>query len=204
MNEVILIGYFAETAELCKKCGCTVVGVVDKEAKGPYLYLGDDDAFISRSSDYSGTALVITPDKPELREKIYEKYKKTGFHFKTLIAPEAVVAESAVISEGCMIQSLCNVSSNVFLDRCVRINTGANVMHDGKIGAFSVVAPNAVLLGYSTVGKKSYVGANSTVLPGITVGSNAIVGAGAVVTKDVKECSVVAGVPARILKKEDI
>lgn len=47
---------------------------------------------------------------------------------------------------------------------------------------------------------KAWLGAGVTVLPGVTIGRNAIVGAGAVVTKDVPDNSVVAGVPARVIK----
>ncbi len=49
--------------------------------------------------------------------------------------------------------------------------------------------------------KGASVGSSATILCGITVGENSIVGAGAVVTKDVPANTVVAGVPARIIKK---
>ena len=45
------------------------------------------------------------------------------------------------------------------------------------------------------------VGSSSTILCGVTVGENAIVGAGAVVTKDVPPNTIVAGVPAKVIKK---
>jgi len=41
------------------------------------------------------------------------------------------------------------------------------------------------------------IGANATILPGIRVGRDSVVGAGAVVTKDVKEFTIVAGNPAK-------
>jgi acetyltransferase-like isoleucine patch superfamily enzyme len=44
------------------------------------------------------------------------------------------------------------------------------------------------------------VGTNATILPGITVGKGSIVGAGAVVTEDVADFAIVAGVPARFLR----
>lgn len=47
------------------------------------------------------------------------------------------------------------------------------------------------------------IGTNATILPGVTVGRGAIVGAGAVVTMDVPDFAVVAGVPARFLKWRD-
>ncbi|KRK39495.1 sugar O-acetyltransferase [Loigolactobacillus bifermentans] len=46
----------------------------------------------------------------------------------------------------------------------------------------------------------AWLGANVTVLPGVTVGEHAIVGAGAVVTKNVPANTVVAGVPAKVLR----
>jgi acetyltransferase-like isoleucine patch superfamily enzyme len=45
------------------------------------------------------------------------------------------------------------------------------------------------------------VGSGVTILCGITIGENAVVGAGSVVTHDVPDGAIVAGVPARILRK---
>ena len=42
----------------------------------------------------------------------------------------------------------------------------------------------------------------SFVLPGVTIGEGAIVAAGSVVTKDVPPHTIVAGVPARVIKKD--
>jgi len=44
------------------------------------------------------------------------------------------------------------------------------------------------------------IGMNASILPGVRIGANAIVGAGAVVTQDVPEYAIVAGVPARVLR----
>lgn len=51
-----------------------------------------------------------------------------------------------------------------------------------------------------TVGEDVWIGGNCTILPGVTIGNNVVVAAGAVVTKDVPDNCVVAGVPAKILK----
>lgn len=48
--------------------------------------------------------------------------------------------------------------------------------------------------------RKAWIGAGAMILPGVTVGENAIVAAGAVVTKDVPDNVIVAGVPAKVLR----
>lgn len=202
MGRVILIGHFDETIELCEKCGCDIVGYVDEIDRGSFTYLGNDESFLNDYINYVDIPLVITPDNPNTRGRLFEIYHKCGFGFKTLIAPDAIVSRSASVSEGCVIQSLCNVSSNVFLGSGVKLNTASNVMHDVHIDDYSVIAPNAVLLGYAKVGKKTYIGANSTVLPGLRIANSSIVGAGAVVTKNVPNGITVVGVPAKRLKKE--
>lgn len=50
------------------------------------------------------------------------------------------------------------------------------------------------------VGKNVWIGSGATLLPGVAIGDNAIIGAGSVVTKDVAPNTVVAGVPAKIIK----
>ena len=50
------------------------------------------------------------------------------------------------------------------------------------------------------VGRWADIGVNAVLLPGVTVGEGAIVGAGAVVTGDVPDYAIVAGVPAKILR----
>ena len=51
------------------------------------------------------------------------------------------------------------------------------------------------------IGRFSFIGVNSVILPGVTIGEYSIIGAGSVVTRDVAPHSVVAGVPARELRK---
>jgi acetyltransferase-like isoleucine patch superfamily enzyme len=46
-----------------------------------------------------------------------------------------------------------------------------------------------------------WVGANATILPGVSIGQHSVVAAGAVVTKDVPPHSLVAGVPAKVIKQ---
>ena len=51
-----------------------------------------------------------------------------------------------------------------------------------------------------TIGDDVWIGARVIILPGISIGKGSIIGAGAVVTKDVPEYAVVAGIPAKLVK----
>ena len=51
------------------------------------------------------------------------------------------------------------------------------------------------------IGDDVWIGTNAVILPGVKIGTHSIVAAGAVVTKDVPEYSLVAGVPAKVIKK---
>ena len=52
-----------------------------------------------------------------------------------------------------------------------------------------------------TIGNNVWIGGGATILPGVTIGDNAVVGAGSVVTKDVEGDTVVAGNPAKPIKR---
>lgn len=57
--------------------------------------------------------------------------------------------------------------------------------------------------GHVIIGNNVFLGVKSTILKNVTIGDHAIVGANAVVTKDVPAFSIVAGNPARVIKKYD-
>jgi acetyltransferase-like isoleucine patch superfamily enzyme len=52
------------------------------------------------------------------------------------------------------------------------------------------------------IGKNCFIGANSMILPGVTIGDEVVVAAGAIVTKDIPNNTIVAGNPARIIRKD--
>ncbi len=115
------------------------------------------------------------------------------------------------IQKGSKIGKNCKISSHTFICEGVtigdRVFVGHNVTFindafpratadDGKMQTEDdwICVPTFVKQGAS-------IGSSATLLCGITVGENAMVGAGSVVTKDVPANTVVAGNPARILKR---
>jgi acetyltransferase-like isoleucine patch superfamily enzyme len=62
---------------------------------------------------------------------------------------------------------------------------------------------NVAITGKVEIGDYATIGTNSTILPFVKIGKGAFIGAGAVVTKDVEAFAVVAGVPAKTIRKND-
>lgn len=93
---------------------------------------------------------------------------------------------------------IITIGHNVF------ITSGAKfITHDGGTLIFRNRVPDLEVTKPITVGNNVYFGNNVTVLPGVHIGNDVVVGAGAIVTKDVPDNSVVAGIPARVIKTTD-
>ncbi len=196
---LFLVGASLELIDLAEQLGWRIRGII--EAHGTtgdyfgYPVCGDDAWLLAQPLAPAERRVLLAPDPPAPRRRLFERYAAAGFEIVTLNA--ARVKPGTVIDPGCVIAEEAHVSVNCRLGRGVRVNCRANLMHDCVVGDFCTVAPNAVLLGRVRLEEEVYVGANATILPGRTVGRGATVGAGAVVTRDVPAGRVVKGVPAR-------
>lgn len=203
-QDVLVIGAFHEVIELTEKCGHNIIGIFDKNQAGSfrgYPILGKDEYASMKAEQLKKYPVIISPDQPEARSNLVRIYKELGFSFMTVISPDSTISRSALIGTGVTIQDGVNISAGVNISDFVRINSCANVMHDSKIGAFTTVAPNAVILGRVQIGSCGYIGANSTILPEKIIGNNVIIGAGSIVTHDIGDNKIVVGNPAREINK---
>lgn len=75
--------------------------------------------------------------------------------------------------------------------------------HDGGTLLYRSQIPDLEITKPIYVGDSVYIGNNVIILCGVHIGNNVVIGAGAVVTKDIPDNSVVAGVPAKVIKTSD-
>ena len=105
------------------------------------------------------------------------------------------------------------IGKNVFINACCRFQDQGGI----EIGDGSLIGHNTTIATLNhdfnpekraninpkpvKIGKNVWIGPDSTILPGVEIGDGAIVGAGSVVTKSVPKNTIVAGNPAKIIRK---
>ena len=173
-----------------------LIGVPPRGAKDGELetVIGDNSTIRSHTVIYAGN--------------------KIGNNFQT--GNKANIRELNEIGDNVSIGTLSVVEHHVKIEEGVRIHTQVFIPEFSTLKKKSWVGPNVVftnapypqskdvmknLIG-PTLHENAIVGANSTLLPGVHIGKDAIVGAGSVVTKNVAEGDVVAGNPAKFMKKK--
>ena len=108
------------------------------------------------------------------------------------------------------------VGKNVFINACCKFqDQGGIIIGDGVLIGYNVtlatlnhderpqyrqnIYPKPI-----KIGNNVWIGSNATILQGVTIGDGAIIGANAVVTKNVLQNTIVAGVPAKLIRKIDV
>ena len=115
------------------------------------------------------------------------------------------IQKNAFIGKNCKISSHTFICEGVHIEDNVFIGHNVTFINDKYPRSVnfdgSMQSENDWNVVETYVKKGASVGSSSTIMCGITIGENSIVGAGAVVTKDVPPNTVVAGVPAKVVKK---
>ena len=125
------------------------------------------------------------------------------------IGNETKIGAFVEIQKNARIGARCKISSHSFICEGVEIEDecfiGHGVMFTNDVypsavnrdGSLQTEADWQVIT--TKIKTRASIGSNATIIAGVTIGEGALIGAGAVVTKDVPDFAVVAGVPARVI-----
>ena len=110
---------------------------------------------------------------------------------KSVVMMGAIINIGAVVGEGTMIDMGAVLGGRATTGKNVHVGAGAVLA-----GVIEPANANPVVVEDNVL-----IGANAVILEGVRIGQRSVVAAGAIVTEDVPAGSVVAGVPAKIIKK---
>jgi acetyltransferase-like isoleucine patch superfamily enzyme len=142
-------------------------------------------------------------DEPESIQAAFEELigKPVGDAF-TLIPPfyadcglNITVGRAVFIGDSCMFtgHGAIDIADQVMIANKVNLVTAGHPVEPEKRRAFITAEP-------ITIDTNVWIGAAATILPGVSIGADAVVAAGAVVTRDVAPATLVAGVPATVIR----
>jgi UDP-2-acetamido-3-amino-2,3-dideoxy-glucuronate N-acetyltransferase len=124
---------------------------------------------------------------------------------ETKIGPFVEIQKNAFIGKNCKIQSHSFICEGVTIEDEVFVGHGVMFINDKyprsttDSGGLQTEADWKVVP--TLVKRRASIGSNATILCGVTVGVGAIVGAGSVVTEDVPPETIVAGNPAKVIRR---
>lgn len=155
---------------------------------------------------------------PSLRDYVLEVDRRNSAiplldisHIEARIEPGAVIREHVVIGKNAVIMMGAVINIGAVIGDGTMIDMNAVVGARGTIGNNCHIGAGAVVAGVLEPPSKQpviiednvLIGANAVILEGVVIGRNTVVAAGSVVLENVEADMVVAGSPARVIKRRD-
>lgn len=121
----------------------------------------------------------------------------------TRVGPFVEIQRNVEVGSNCKISSHSFLCSGVALEDGVFVGHGVMFVNDKYPRATAAEGSLQTESDWTclptTIRRNASIGSHATILGGVTVGEHALIGAGAVVTRDVPDYAIVAGVPARVI-----
>jgi sugar O-acyltransferase (sialic acid O-acetyltransferase NeuD family) len=159
---------------------------------------------LSSAPDLRHARFVNGIGSPENHWKRPAIVRSTGIpdhRFLTVIHPTASISAMSRLGHGCVVLQHVTIASNVTVGNHVIILPNSVLSHDDVVGDHTAIAGGVCVSGGVRVGRACYLGTGSSIIGNVSIGDRCLVGMGSVVLKDVAAGNVVAGNPARVLRR---
>lgn len=208
MSEALFVfgasGHGKVVIDTLQRAGGEVTLLVDDDVRRTgdvllgHVVAGSRDVLLSaRARAVCG---IVAIGSNEARLVVAAWLRESGFGFRAVVDPSAVVSASATIGAGTLVMAQAVVNADASVGEHVIVNTAATVDHDCVVGDGVHLAPGVHLCGEVRVGRGTFIGTGSVVVPGVHIGAGVVIGAGSTVLTDVPDGARMAGSPCRPLE----
>ena len=194
--------------DLALDCGYEVVGLYhynsDRTGEKDHGYeiLGSFEDLFSKKS-LQGQNFLLTMGDSKIRAELSKRIMDKGGFVPTLIHPTSVISKFAKVSDvGVYISAFSFVQADSSVGENSVILSHVNISHTTHIGKGCFIAGGAIIGAYTNMEDNVFIGQGALSISGkvATIGQGAYVGARSLLTKNVPANTVVAGIPAKVIK----
>lgn len=170
--------------------------MVKYQSHGTGKFKGSDFAKLGKKVIFEPGVLVFHPENIEIGDNVYVGHNAI---LKGYYKNKMVIGSGTWIGQGCFFHSPAGleIGKNVGIGPGVKIITSQH----GQGSIDKPIIFSKIILEKVVIGEGSDIGVNACIMPGVKIGKGVQIGAGAVVTHDVPDYEIWAGVPAKFLKK---
>ena len=153
---------------------------------------------------YSEALVLAVPGNPNdhlKRKTIIDGLNIDSSRFATIIHPSVNLSADSKVGYNTLILPNVVIGSSATIGNHCIVLANSTLSHDCSIADYCCIGSNVVVSGGVTVEEQSYIGSGANIKDDITIKRKSLVGLGANVIEDVDEAVVVAGNPAKIIRK---
>lgn len=153
---------------------------------------------------YPDVKILVIPGNPQnyfSRDKIIASLGVSSDKYVSLVHPSVKFTPSVKIGFNVLIMANVVLMANVSVGNHCIIRPNAVISHEAVISDHSIVGSNVSISGFVMIEELCYIGAGVQIKESLSIGKGSLLGLGAVVVDAVAANTIVAGNPARLLRK---
>lgn len=167
----------------------------------PVVSLGEEDD-LSELRQRGLREFAIVSGAASSRSRLFAACCDAGLKPVTLIHPTATVMSDVELGDGVIIGARALVGVKAVIGANCTVGMGSIVNHECSLDDHTTIGARVTLGMQAHIGERTFLGDGVTVLPARRIGQGVVVVSGSVITQDIPADSIVAGVPAKLIRRK--
>jgi len=160
----------------------------------------DEEDFLASTKPSAEVSVFIGIGDPRTIKRLSAKFSE--YQFPNLISPDVKLDESIEYGRGNIFTRGVNPTVDIRIGSFNIFNLNVTIGHDSIIGDCNVLNPGVAVSGGVRIGNCNLLGTGATILQHLSIGNNNVIGGNGLLSKNVENDLILAGVPCKPLEKK--